>query len=59
MAALAPLSDGSRYLNFAGFNEDGDAEMSASFRRNLTRLEEVKRRWDPENLFRLNQNVKP
>lgn len=59
VAALAPLSDGSRYLNFAGFNEDGDAEMSASFRRNLTRLEEVKRRWDPENLFRLNQNVKP
>ncbi|WP_404473208.1 FAD-binding oxidoreductase [Microbacterium aerolatum] len=59
VAALAPLSDGSRYLNFAGFNEDGDAEMSASFRCNLTRLEEVKRRWDPENLFHLNQNVKP
>lgn len=59
VSALAPLSDGSRYLNFAGMNEDGDAEMSASFRRNLVRLQEVKRRWDPENQFHLNQNVRP
>ncbi|WP_175988785.1 BBE domain-containing protein [Microbacterium tenebrionis] len=59
VAAFAPLCYGSRYLNFAGFNEDGDAETSASFRRNLARLQGLKRRWDPGNLFRQNQNIVP
>ena len=57
--AMQPFSDGSRYLNFAGFQEEGDAMMQTAFGLHYERLRTLKRRYDPENLFRLNQNVKP
>jgi len=56
---MAPFSDGSRYLNFAGFQEEGDDMMQSSFGAHYARLEALKRRYDPDNLFRLNQNIKP
>ncbi|PPL20301.1 FAD-binding oxidoreductase [Microterricola pindariensis] len=59
VAALHPLSNGVRYLNFAGFQEEGDELMRSSLAPNYQRLAEVKARWDPQNLFRLNQNVPP
>ena len=59
VTALAPYSDGSRYLNFAGFQEEGDILMRASFGANYERLARIKSEWDPANLFRLNQNVRP
>jgi FAD/FMN-containing dehydrogenase len=59
VADMAPFSDGSRYLNFAGFQEEGDEMMQTSFGAHYARLEALKRRYDPDNLFRLNQNIKP
>ena len=59
VTALAPYSDGSRYLNFAGFQEEGDPLMRASFGANYDRLAAIKAEWDVHNLFRLNQNVRP
>lgn len=59
VTALAPYSDGSRYLNFAGFQEEGDILMRASFGANYARLAQIKAQWDPANLFHLNQNVRP
>ena len=59
VTALEPFSDGTRYLNFAGFEEEGDALVRASFGDRYDRLAAVKARWDPDNLFRLNQNVRP
>ena len=59
VTALAPYSDGSRYLNFAGFQEEGDILMRSSFGPNYARLAAIKAQWDPENLFHLNQNVRP
>ncbi|GAB3606943.1 FAD-binding oxidoreductase [Conyzicola nivalis] len=59
VTALAPYSDGSRYLNFAGFQEEGDILMRSSFGKNYARLAAIKAEWDPENLFHLNQNVRP
>lgn len=59
VARLAPHSDGSRYLNFAGFNEEGDDEMISTFGDTMRRLRETKARWDPRNTFRGNQNVRP
>ena len=59
VTALAPYSDGSRYLNFAGFQEEGDILMRSSFGANYDRLARIKARWDPQNLFHLNQNVRP
>ena len=56
---LEPHSDGSRYLNFAGMQEEGDAMMQQAFGEHYARLAEIKRRCDPQNVFRLNQNIKP
>lgn len=56
---LNVFSDGSRYLNFPGFQEEGDSMMRDSFGPQYARLAELKRRYDPDNLFRLNQNIKP
>jgi FAD/FMN-containing dehydrogenase len=59
VADMEPFSDGSRYLNFAGFQEEGDEMMRRSFGPQYRRLAALKRRYDPDNLFRLNQNVRP
>jgi hypothetical protein len=59
VAAMAPYSDGSRYLNFAGFQEEGDEMMRKAFGAQYEKLAALKRQYDPENLFQLNQNVKP
>ncbi|MBC8077993.1 MAG: FAD-binding oxidoreductase [Chloroflexales bacterium] len=59
VAAMAPFSDGSRYLNFGGMQEEGDAMMRGGFGPQYQRLAALKAQYDPQNLFRLNQNVKP
>ncbi|MFP5417429.1 MAG: FAD-binding oxidoreductase [Actinomycetes bacterium] len=59
VAALEPFSDGSRYLNFAGLQEEGEPGIKAAFGDTYERLRTLKREWDPDNLFRLNQNVVP
>ena len=56
---MQPFSDGSRYLNFAGFQEEGDALVRDAFGAQYARLAALKAKYDPHNLFRLNQNVKP
>jgi FAD/FMN-containing dehydrogenase len=56
---MADFSDGSRYLNFPGFQEEGDAMMQAAFGTHYQRLAALKQKYDPTNLFRLNQNIKP
>lgn len=57
--AMAPYSDGSRYLNFAGFQEEGDAMMRRSFGPQYARLAALKAQYDPHNLFRRNANIRP
>jgi FAD/FMN-containing dehydrogenase len=59
IADLVPFSDGSRYLNFAGFQEEGESMMRAAFGPQYARLQALKAKYDPDNLFRLNQNVRP
>jgi FAD/FMN-containing dehydrogenase len=59
MADLAKFSDGSSYLNFAGFQEEGDEMMRQAFGPQYERLVALKNKYDPKNLFHLNQNVKP
>jgi FAD/FMN-containing dehydrogenase len=59
VAAIEPFSDGGRYLNFAGFLEEGDKMMRDAYGPNHRRLVELKNKYDPTNLFRLNQNIKP
>ncbi len=57
---MRPYSQAGRlYLNFAGHGEDNEALVKASYGRNYARLAEIKAKYDPENLFRFNQNIKP
>jgi FAD/FMN-containing dehydrogenase len=59
IADMEPFSDGSRYLNFPGFQEEGDAMMRAGVGPQYARLAALKARYDPTNLFKLNPNIKP
>jgi FAD/FMN-containing dehydrogenase len=59
VADMQEFSDGSRYLNFAGFQEEGDDMMRSAFGPRYQRLASLKKKYDPTNFFRLNQNVKP
>jgi FAD/FMN-containing dehydrogenase len=52
-------SNGRGYLNFAGLPEDGDGMARGTYGPNYPRLAEIKAKYDPTNLFRLNQNIKP
>ncbi len=54
---LHPHSAGGAYVNFM-MNEGAD-RVRASYRGNYPRLVEVKRRYDPDNVFHVNQNIRP
>jgi FAD/FMN-containing dehydrogenase len=57
--AVAPLAMAGQYVNFLG-HEAGDSRakaISVYGKAKLARLQEVKRRYDPENLFRINHNI--
>jgi len=55
--ALAPHSEVGGYVNFMA--DDDQSRVQDNYRQNYTRLTEVKRTYDPGNLFHLNQNIPP
>ena len=55
--ATAPLSEEGGYINFMA--EDDQSRIKANYRGNYNRLVQVKKKYDPDNLFRINQNIKP
>ncbi|MBP0450240.1 FAD-binding oxidoreductase [Kitasatospora sp. RG8] len=55
-AALAPHSDEAGYIGF--MDHDDQHRIEANYRGNYDRLVELKQRYDPGNLFHLNQNIK-
>jgi FAD/FMN-containing dehydrogenase len=50
---------GKTYFNFPGLLEEGDRGVRESYGTNYARLAQIKAKYDPENLFRLNQNIQP
>jgi FAD/FMN-containing dehydrogenase len=54
---LHPHSAGGGYVNF--LMDEGDDRVRASYRDNYQRLGEVKAAYDPDNFFRVNQNIAP
>jgi hypothetical protein len=57
--AALPHSDGKAYFNFPGLLEEGEAAVRSAYGANHDRLTRVKAAYDPENRFRLNQNIRP
>ena len=57
-AALRPHFGGGRWLNYLGDDQADDA-IRAAFGPNFDRLVDVKRRYDPDNVFHLNHNIVP
>ena len=55
--ALHPHSMGGAYVNM--MMEEGEERIRATYRGNYERLAQVKRKYDPGNLFHVNQNIRP
>ena len=55
--AVAPFALGTAYVNF--MPEDESSRVESAYGANYRRLAEIKRRYDPDNLFRMNQNIRP
>jgi FAD/FMN-containing dehydrogenase len=55
--ASAPHASGGAYINF--MTEDETERIAAAYGPNYQRLARIKAKYDPENVFRLNQNIKP
>lgn len=55
---LRPYSTGATYINFQTADED-ESRIRATYGPNLSRLQAVKRKYDPHNLFRVNRNIRP
>jgi FAD/FMN-containing dehydrogenase len=56
--ATHPFGSGGAYVNFMMDEEPAD-HIRAAYRENYDRLSSIKRRYDPANVFRVNQNVRP
>lgn len=55
--ALHPYSSGGAYSNF--MMDEGQERVQASYKHNYNRLTIIKTKYDPKNLFKVNQNIKP
>lgn len=55
--ALHPYSAGGAYVNF--MMDEGQDRIVATYRDNYPRLAAIKQKYDPTNLFRVNQNIPP
>jgi FAD/FMN-containing dehydrogenase len=57
--AAQPFSTGQTYFNFPGLFEEGDAAVRSSYGANHDRLARIKAAYDPANVFRPGQNIRP
>jgi FAD/FMN-containing dehydrogenase len=55
--ALRPYSEPGGYINF--MQDDDYGKIRDNYRQNYDRLVQVKRKYDPDNLFHINQNIAP
>src|SRR5881398_1268055 len=56
--ALHPYSAGGAYVNFL-MGDEGEERVKKSYGDNYDRLVAIKKKYDPDNFFRVNQNIKP
>ena len=55
--ALHPHGAGGAYVNF--MMDEGEERIRATYRENYGRLAQIKTKYDPDNFFRVNQNIRP
>ena len=55
--ALQSHSEAGAYVNF--MMEEGEDRIKAAYGDNYDKLVQIKKKYDPNNLFRVNQNIKP
>jgi len=55
--ALQPYAEDSVYVNYLG--DEGEQRIRAAYGEHYARLSALKRRYDPDNVFRNNQNIEP
>jgi FAD/FMN-containing dehydrogenase len=55
--AISPYSEPGGYINF--MQDDDQGKIQDNYRQNYDRLVQVKRAYDPANLFHINQNIAP
>jgi FAD/FMN-containing dehydrogenase len=57
-SALHPYSAPGAYVNFM-MDTEGEDRVKASYGKNYVRLQKLKKKYDPTNFFRVNQNIRP
>jgi FAD/FMN-containing dehydrogenase len=57
--AVEPFKTGGTYMNYFGVDDQGDERVRQALGANYERLREIKRRYDPSNMFIYNQNIRP
>ena len=57
IGALHPFGAGGGYINF--MMDEGESSIRATYRENYDRLAAVKTKYDPQNFFNVNQNIRP
>ena len=55
---IHPYNEDGAYPNFM-MNDESEARLKATYGENYPRLAELKKKFDPTNLFRVNQNIRP
>jgi FAD/FMN-containing dehydrogenase len=58
-ATLKTFAGSSRYLNYLDLDDVGDQALAAAYGPNLRRLQSIKAKYDPDNVFHLNVNIPP
>src|SRR6476661_6768871 len=56
--AVHPFSAGGAYVNFL-MGDEGEERVKKTYGDNYERLAAIKKKYDPDNFFRVNQNIKP
>jgi len=56
--AVHPFNQGGAYVNFM-MDDEAEGRLEATYGENYARLAAIKAKYDPKNLFRVNQNIKP
>ena len=57
--AMQPFMASHRYVNYLADDEQGDAAVAASYGPNYRRLQQLKAKYDPDNFFHMNHNIRP